>query len=150
MKAHWKLSHLGVVVKDINAVTKFINASGIGEMREVSIEEEGKKMSQVSLQIGPLKIDFMQFLPEAFRLSEPMKNYSEGLHHISFLVDNIEQEIKELTDRGVKLLLKEEFNNGPIIQKGTIAFFNTIEIGGTLLELQQIDKCIPGYLPAKG
>jgi len=150
MKAKWELSHLGIVVKDINVVKNFIESSQLGELREVSIEEpEGKQTSQVSLHLDSLRIDFMQFVPDAFRLSEPMKNYSEGLHHIAFLVDDIDNEVKKLRDKGVEVLFEEEFNGGPVIQKGKIVFLNTTKIGGTLLELQQIEECIPEYLPGK-
>ena len=62
----------------------------------------------------------------------------EGVHHISFEVDDIEAELAELKARGVQLINEKPYLNA---HKNLVAFVNPKSTRGVLVELiQYMDK----------
>ena len=62
----------------------------------------------------------------------------EGIHHISYEVDDIEAELRELKARGVQLIHEKPYYNA---HKNLVAFINPKSTRGVLVELiQYMDK----------
>jgi len=137
---NWDFNHIGLVVKDINKVEKFVKLTGIGHVEKFSIDENGVQRDvKWLLHIGALTIDLHKDIPEEVLVNESIKKDGQGLHHIAFHVDDIEKEIQDLSSAGAKLLMKQDITDGVLMKKGILAFLS-IQDMGVALELKQIDE----------
>ena len=67
-----------------------------------------------------------------------------GLHHVSFLTDNIEKELKNLKAQGRRLINEEPMSPAP----GTkVAFIHPGATGNVLIELAQRTSSAPKFPP---
>jgi catechol 2,3-dioxygenase-like lactoylglutathione lyase family enzyme len=141
LKKDWKVEHLGVIVKDLEAASRFAEATGLGKLRTLAVKDKGKVIGHMHfLDIGGLSIELFPDMPEQMLVSKSLKRTMEGLHHISFQVKELEKEVKALTRGGAKLLYKKDVENGVTMKRGKIAFLDATPIGGMLIELEQIDE----------
>jgi methylmalonyl-CoA/ethylmalonyl-CoA epimerase len=98
------------------------------------VESEGVATS--FFQVGPNKIELLEATNEESPIAKFIEKRGEGIHHIAFAVDNIEEEIKRLQAKGYRLI-----NEVP--KKGAdnkrIAFLHPRSSNGVLIELCQDD-----------
>ncbi len=114
--SNYKLSHVGIVVKDLNKTVKALEALGIGPF-EKSLPPEGaeglyfrgklmdSKFQSVRTRIGNLELEI--FEPDA--LPSPQKEFLDetggGLHHLGFTVEDVEKEVNKLAEKGAEVTL---------------------------------------------
>lgn len=98
-----KLDHVGVVVRDIEkAVQLYSTAFGLKPWRRgvVTVAEEGCKM--ILLPIGAdQSIELLQPIGPDYPMGKHLATRGEGLYHASFLVDDVEAEVRQMRARGV-------------------------------------------------
>ena len=128
-----KIEHIGIAVNDINKSNElFSKIFGEENYKSEIVESEGVITS--FFQIGENKIE----LVEAINLDSPISKYlqknREGMHHISFEVEDIVREMARLKGEGIRLL-----NDMP--KKGAdnkiICFLHPKDTNGVLIELCQ-------------
>ena len=98
-----KLEHIGIAVKNLEKSNKiFEKLLGKAPYKTETVELEGVRTS--FFEVGGLKIELL----EAIRANSPIANFiekrGEGLHHLAFAVDSIEDRMKELSADGFNLL----------------------------------------------
>ena len=131
-----KIEHIGIAVRDLeNANQIFEDILNLPSYKSESVESEGVTTS--FFKVGPNKIELLQATNPDSPIAKFIKKRGEGIHHIAFAVDNVEEEIKRLTDKGYRLI-----NQTP--KKGAdnklIAFLHPKSSNGVLIELcQDID-----------
>ena len=132
MKKNWEVRHLGFIVKDLKAATQYYESLGIATIGPESIMDmpDGAKTKVCFTQIGSMVIVFMQPLEGESMHSDFLRKHGEGIQHIAFAVDDVNQEVDELVQRGAKLLFRGDMPNG-----SKIAYFDTGKIGDVLTEL---------------
>lgn len=128
-----KIEHLGIAVKSIEESLKtFEVLLGTNCYKIEEVRSEGVKTA--FLQIGESKIELL----EATNVNSPIAKFLEkrgpGIHHIAFDVDNIESEIKRLTQSGF-ILIHESPKDGA--DNKLIAFLHPKSTEGILVELCQ-------------
>ncbi|WP_138432585.1 methylmalonyl-CoA epimerase [Winogradskyella algicola] len=128
-----KIEHIGIAVKDIeksNGLFKALFDKAHYKIEDV--ESEGVKTS--FFKCGPNKIELLQATNENSPIAKFIEKKGEGIHHIAFAVDNIEEEIKRLTEQGFEMIHK-------VPKKGAdnkvIAFLHPKSTNGVLIELCQ-------------
>jgi methylmalonyl-CoA/ethylmalonyl-CoA epimerase len=132
-----KIEHIGIAVKDIeNSNQLFASLFGKEHYKIEEVESEGVKTS--FFKCGPNKIELLQATNENSPIAKFIEKKGEGIHHIAFAVDNIEEEIKRLTKEGFEMIHK-------VPKKGAdnkiIAFLHPKSTNGVLIELcQEIDN----------
>ncbi|TVQ51092.1 MAG: methylmalonyl-CoA epimerase [Saprospirales bacterium] len=136
MKHLKKIEHLGIAVKDLESSEKLFTAlTGESPYKREAVESEGVMTS--FFKSGPNKIELLQATDESSPIAKFIEKRGEGIHHIAFSVDNIEEEMQRLKDLGFRLL-----NDKP--KRGAdqmlICFLHPKDTNGVLIELcQQIN-----------
>lgn len=128
-----KIEHIGIAVRDIDKSNGLFKALfDKAHYKIEDVESEGVKTS--FFKCGPNKIELLQATNENSPIAKFIEKKGEGIHHIAFAVDNIEEEIKRLTEEGFEMIHK-------VPKKGAdnkiIAFLHPKSTNGVLIELCQ-------------
>ena len=128
-----KVSHVGIVVKDIyQAMAAF--DSFFRFVKDVHIEEipeQGVKVAVLPLE--GIELEFIQPIQPGTGVAKFLEKRGEGLHHISFEVDDIEETIKNVGAKGGTLINREPWQG----VRGRTAFVHPSSLNGVLVELDQ-------------
>ena len=124
------INHIGVVVKNIDETVEFFKeAFGAEEVERISFPEVG----QVSclLKIGRDYFELMEPLGTGGVVAKYLAEKGEGLHHISLLSDNLEEDCEHLEKQGVRIVGKA--SEGSL----EVAFTHPKTTGGILYEVAE-------------
>ncbi len=128
-----KIEHIGIAVKDLAASNLlFEKLFGAPAYKEEAVESEGVKTS--FFLNGPNKIELLEATNPDSPIAKFIEKKGEGIHHIAFDVEDIELEMKRLSEEGFTLL-----NTVP--KKGAdnklVCFLHPKTTNGVLIELCQ-------------
>lgn len=128
-----KVDHIGVAVNSIDAAMKFFSAV-LGLKLEGSETVAEQKVTTAFLPVGDTEVELLQSTAPDGPIAGFIEKKGEGVQHIAFLVDNIEEALKELEAKGIRLIDKV-----PRIGAGgkKIAFVHPKDTNGVLVELCQ-------------
>jgi catechol 2,3-dioxygenase-like lactoylglutathione lyase family enzyme len=114
-----KLNHVGVVVKDIKKAIAYLESLGFGPFSvpggapgsppfftlTFKGELHGKpaewKTTISFAKMGDVELELLEPAEGAQALKESLDKTGEGLHHIGFMTDNLENEIANFKKNGV-------------------------------------------------
>ncbi len=130
--------HVAVAVRNIDEVEKlFETALGLRvEHREV-VENQGVRTSMLVPEKGGTALELLEPLSGESPISKFLDKRGEGIHHICFLVDDIEAALERLKKEGVKLI---DETPRPGSYRSRVAFIHPKAMNGVLIELAEIDK----------
>ena len=147
MHQNWKFHHVSVVVRDMEKAIKFYQSLGIGPFPpllgpqgKVSLADKtlhGKPAEwELDLRhaeggVGDLTFEVIQPLEGDTPVKEFLEKKGEGIQHIGFFVDDIEQETAKMAEKGFKITQSAET---PTVKW---AYFGTDAVGGFSIELMQ-------------
>ena len=135
MGKNWKLHHIAVIVRDIDAAVEYYQSLGISTVgREVKFPEEKPKIRAKFVDIGRLPIEFVQPLEEESRYKDFLDRKGEGVQHIAFAVDDLDEETAKLVDKGVSVMIK---GKAPAAFGSSSAHFDTRRVGDFAIQLIQ-------------
>ena len=128
-----KIEHIGIAVKDLAASNLlFEKLFGAPAYKEEAVESEGVKTS--FFLNGPNKIELLEATNPDSPIAKFIEKKGEGIHHIAFDVEDIDLEMKRLSNEGFTLL-----NTVP--KKGAdnklVCFLHPKTTNGVLIELCQ-------------
>lgn len=152
-----KLSHVGVVVRDMDEATEYYSTVfGLGpfttEVYDLkSFNYRGKMASaRVKAAIaysGPVFIELVQVLEGETVHTEFLRERGEGLQHVAFLVRNLDEKLKELAKSGIEPAMSLRIPiDAPAGQAGTEkktrlelteVYLDSGRIGGTMIQLME-------------
>ena len=102
-----RIDHIGIAVKDLEAASSMFGAlSQLGLLKMEKVESEGVSVS--FFKVGDTKVEFLQPSDPSGPIAKFIEKYGEGLHHIAFEVDDIDSEIKRLTESGFEFIKAEK------------------------------------------
>ena len=149
-----RLDQICLVVKDLQKTMEhYWNHFGIGPWKIYLFEEpllremtiKGKltkyKMQVAICQMENISIEIIQPISGDTIYKEFLEQKGEGLHHIGFVVQGLDEEIKRFDKRGWKPIQTGRF------QGGGFAYFDTQEGFGTILEI--IERSNPPNIPIR-
>jgi len=129
------IDHIGVAVKSINDSLKFwegtlgIKCTGVEEVTE-------QKVKTAFLPLKDSEVELLEATSDDSPVAKFIEKKGEGIHHLAIRVDNLENALAELKEKGVRLIDEKP-------RKGAggamIAFIHPAATGGILLELSQRD-----------
>lgn len=128
-----KLNHIGIAVKSIEEQLKvWKDLLGL-ELIEVTEVPEQKVLVAI-LAVDNVHVELLEALDETSTIHTFIKKRGEGLHHLCFEVENVEQVLHDMKTRDVRLI-DEVPRIGASGKK--IAFVHPGCTGGVLIELCQ-------------
>jgi len=131
-----KIDHIGIAVKDIEVSNAlFEKLLGVAPYKQEVVESEGVLTSFFKSDTS--KIELLAATDEDSVIANFIEKKGEGIHHIAFEVDNIEEEIQRLKKEGFVVL-------NEIPKKGAdnklVVFLHPKTTNGVLIELCQTIK----------
>ncbi|MEE4259746.1 MAG: methylmalonyl-CoA epimerase [Bacteroidales bacterium] len=97
------IEHIGIAVNDLNeAIPYYENILGL---KCYSIEEvKDQKVKTAFFKIGQTKLELLESTSLEGPISKFIEKRGQGIHHIAFAVDGIENALAEAEEKGVKLI----------------------------------------------
>ena len=128
-----KVEHIGIAVKDLdNASALFEKLFNQDHYKVEEVPSEG--VSTSFFQLGETKIELLQASNPDSPIAKFIAKRGEGIHHISFEVENMELEMNRLLSEGFELI-HTEAKDGADNKK--ICFLHPKSTNGVLIELCQ-------------
>ena len=136
----WKFDHIGVVVRDLDQAIAHYRSLGFGAFSanpsEVATDRKvyGKpaniKLKGAETQLGTIRFEMLQPVEGESVQKEFLAKKGEGINHIGFVVDELDQEVAKLEAKGFPVV-----SSGKIPPHGAFAYVDTSKIGGVFIEL---------------
>jgi methylmalonyl-CoA/ethylmalonyl-CoA epimerase len=131
-----KIDHIGIAVKSIKETSELLNK--ILELK-VAGEEivEEQKVKVAFLPLGDSELELLESTSPEGPIARFIEKKGEGVQHIAFRVNNIEEVLGKLKKEGVRLIdEKSRYGAGG----AKIAFLHPKSTNGILVELCERDK----------
>ena len=124
------IDHVGVAVKDIEAVLAFFNkVFDVPDAEIVLMEDQGVRATLI--EVGQTRLELLEPTGPESGVGRFIERRGEGLHHLAFNVTDISGKLQTLQTLGVDLIDKTPREG----LSGTIAFVHPRSVFGILTEL---------------
>jgi methylmalonyl-CoA/ethylmalonyl-CoA epimerase len=128
------INHIGIAVKNLGEA---ISAYGGGLGGEVDKEvHHSTDMAAQMVSVGETKLEFMEPAGTGGVIAKFLESRGEGIHHICIEVDDIVKTMKDLADKGYRMIDKEPRQG----LEGKVAFVHPKSMNGVLVELVETPK----------
>jgi methylmalonyl-CoA epimerase len=128
-----KVHHVAIVVKNLDeALELYDNLFGIKPSKIEMIPQQGVKAALLPMAEGG-EIELLEPIDAQSGIAKFLESRGEGIHHICFEVDNVDNELCTLADKGAQLIDKE----GRLGLAGKVGFIHPKSTKGVLIELAQ-------------
>ncbi|MCL6560037.1 MAG: methylmalonyl-CoA epimerase [Firmicutes bacterium] len=130
-----KVDHIGIAVKNLAETLKLYEGMlGLKAVETEVVEEQ--KVKVAFLPTGDSEVELLESTSPDGPIAKYIEKNGEGIQHIAFRVDNLEQRLAELKEKGVRLI-DEKPRRGAGGAK--IAFLHPKSTFGVLIELCERD-----------
>jgi len=127
-----KIDHIGIAVKDLEKSLEFYEALGMKADGTEVVEEQ--KVKVAFLPTGDSEIELLESTSEDGPIARHIEKKGEGIQHLALRVENIEEAIADLIEKGVRMIdQKPRYGAGG----AKIAFVHPKSTNGILLELTE-------------
>ncbi len=130
-----EIDHIGIAVRNLKeAMNTYTEILGL-EPEGTEVMEE-QKIIVATILAGGVRIELLQPTHPDGAIGKFIEKRGEGIHHIAFRVENIDEALRELRAKGVNLI-----DDKPRIGTGgaRIAFLHPKCMIGVLIELVERD-----------
>ena len=126
-----RVDHIGIAVKDLAQAKKFYEeVLGLKSPGDEVVEEQ--KVKVCFFPIGDSELELLESTAPDGPIAKKKKKNGEGIQHVALRVDNTENALADLQEKGVRLIdQKPRYGAGG----ASIAFVHPKATGGILLEL---------------
>ncbi len=129
-----KIAHIGVAVKNIEEAEKFYE-----EVLSLKIHDR-EQLGEIKasfIPVGDTAIELLQSTSPEGVISKFIEKRGEGVHHIAYQVENIDQALADLKTKGIPLI-DQQARRGA--HHSRVAFLNPKDTYGILIELVEPEK----------
>jgi methylmalonyl-CoA epimerase len=127
-----KIHHIGIAVHNLEEALRFYSETlGLAVHKQATVKQQGVKAAL--LTIGESEIELLEPLGPETPVGRFLERRGEGLHHICFQTDGIDEELDGLKAKGVELIDQEP----RIGLAGRICFLHPRAMKGVLVELAE-------------
>lgn len=126
------LHHIAIAVKNLEeALSVWESVFGLKPSRIEEVPDQGVKAALIP--VGQCEIELLEPIDPNGGVAKFIERKGEGIHHICIEVDDTDEELKSLADKGVELIDKV----GRKGLAGRVGFLHPRATGGVLVELAQ-------------
>jgi len=128
------IDHISYAVKDIDQVIEaWSRLYGFGpwtfkENSGSDVKGRPWKIKMAFAKVGPIEIELVQCVEGRIFQSKFIDKWGEGVHHLGFFVDDVDQETARLVSEGATLLIHDP---------GKFAYLDGGGPGGAIFELMR-------------
>jgi methylmalonyl-CoA/ethylmalonyl-CoA epimerase len=130
-----KLDHIGIAVKDLDQAMKLYREA-FGIEPDLVYESSYTKAKIAFFPIGDVRIELIQPVNPESVVGRFLEKKGEGIHHVSYLVKDVDRSLAELEMKGVQLIDKK---SRKVRENERVAFLHPKSTNGVLVELIQED-----------
>ncbi|MFO7965194.1 MAG: methylmalonyl-CoA epimerase [Desulfobacterales bacterium] len=130
-----RIDHLGIAVNSIEEGKNFwTDVLGLDLTDTETVEAQ--KTTTAFLPVGESEVELLESTTPDGPVAKFIEKKGQGIQHVAFAVENIEEALRELKEKGIQLIDQE-----PRIGAGgaKIAFLHPKATNGVLVELCQRD-----------
>jgi methylmalonyl-CoA/ethylmalonyl-CoA epimerase len=125
------IEHIGIAVNNLEAAISFYEKVLGLSCYNIEIVPE-QRVRTAFFMVGQTKIELLESTDPEGPIGKFIEKKGEGIHHIAFAVQNIEQQLVHLEKSGVKLIDKSPRKGAEGLD---IAFLHPKSTKGVLIEL---------------
>ena len=128
-----KVSHIGIAVKDLQASMDLFGRL-FGKQPDHIEDVPDQKVKTAIFTLGTSSIELTQATDSSSPVTKFLEKRGEGVHHVSFVVDDIERELVRLKGAGFQLI-----DERPRVGADgyVVAFLHPQSTNGVLIEICQ-------------
>ena len=153
MGSTWKLHHVGIPVRDLDKSLEDYKSLGITTFQpEFQIDSSkvaeylvyGKtpdpvvKTRGVMGQVGPLNVELLQPIQGETVHKELLESTGEGIGHVAYTVDDLEEETAKLVEKGFPVILS--IRRSAQTGRGAVYIDTRSRFSNLIIELIQTQK----------
>ncbi|MBW1941562.1 MAG: methylmalonyl-CoA epimerase [Deltaproteobacteria bacterium] len=128
-----KVSHIGLAVNNLEEARTFFRENfGLS----VAGNESFGELIFSFIPMEGTNLELLQSTEPDGQIAKFIQNRGQGVHHISFEVDDIQAELDRLKAKGISLINEKPYLNA---HKDLVAFIHPKSTLGVLIELIQAD-----------
>lgn len=127
-----KIAHIGIATHSIDATLEFYRNLGL-EVKSTEVVKD-QQVKVAVIQVGDSAIELIESTAESSPVSRFISGRGQGLHHVTFEVDNLEKHLEILKDQNIRLI---DENPRYGADGALVAFIHPDSTGGVLIELSQ-------------
>jgi len=125
------IDHLGIAVRSLDeAVPLYENALGLKCLGREEVASQ--KVRTAFFDAGGVHLELLEPTSPESPIAKFLNDRGEGIHHIAYRTDNIEAQLKQAADAGVRLIHEKPF---PGAAGKLVAFLHPKSTRGVLTEL---------------
>ncbi|MGA2668078.1 MAG: methylmalonyl-CoA epimerase [Ignavibacteria bacterium] len=128
-----KISHIGIAVKDLNAAKQLYKQLLQAEPSDDEIVAE-QKVKVTKFKVGESTIELLEPTSGDSPIAKFIEKRGEGIHHIAYESDKIQDDLKRLGSQGFNIINREPSKGSDNM---LIAFIRPKSASGVLTEICQ-------------
>ena len=131
-----KIEHLGIAVKDLNKSNELFKKL-LGEQSYKTEAVDSESVTTSFFKVGDQKIELLEASEPNSTIARFIERRGEGMHHLAFHVESIDEEIERLEKEGFEFVSKIPIKGA---DNKLVVFLHPKTTNGVLVELcQEID-----------
>jgi methylmalonyl-CoA/ethylmalonyl-CoA epimerase len=128
-----KLDHVGIAVKNLDeSIPIYENILGVKPISIKDVPTQNVRVAFFEVSNG-VAVELIEPLDSDSSVARFLEKHGQGIHHICFEVDQVDEELKEMAEKGITPVEPE----GRIDVTGKIGFLHPKSTKGVLIELAQ-------------
>lgn len=125
------IEHIGIAVKDLEASVKYYEE--VLGLECYAVEEvKDQRVKTAFFMVGQTKIELLESTDPEGPVGKFIEKKGEGVHHVAFAVNGLENWLETAADKGVRLIDEKPRKGAEGLD---IAFLHPKSTGGVLTEL---------------
>ncbi len=132
------IEHIGIAVSNLSEAVKFYEKM-LGLKCYLIEEVKDQKVKTAFFMVGNTKIELLESTEPDGPIGNFISKKGEGIHHIAFAVNKIENTLQELDNKGVNLIDKTPRKGAEGLN---IAFIHPKSSHGVLIEVCEAQKLL--------
>lgn len=131
-----RIEHIGIAVKNLaDTINFYENVLGLKCYKVEEVPDQ--KVKTAFLMVGETKIELLESTDAEGPIGKFIEKKGEGIHHIAYSVNNLENVLSEISEKGIQLIDKQPRKGADGMN---IAFLHPKSTNGVLTELCEKSK----------